>query len=106
MEMTITGRHLDVTDAIREYAQGKVAKLPRYYDRVTAIELIADRTDHNQHFEVELIVKVERADPFVGKVVGQDLYACIDEAVDKLERQLTDHKEKRRNRKHQPPRPS
>ena len=100
MEINVIGRHIEITPAIRDYAQTKAAKLPRYYDRIKAIEVVADRVDHYNHYEVEVIVQVERADPFVVKVVGEDLYACVDESVGKLERLLTDYKEKRRNRKH------
>ena len=98
MEITITGRHMDITPAIREYASEKVSKLPRYYDRVQSIEVIAQKTDRHQ--EIEIIVHVDRSDPFVCKTTGSDLYACIDEAVEKLERRLTDHKDRLRNRKH------
>lgn len=99
MELTITGRHIDVTPAIKEYATTKVSKLPRYFDRILAIEVITDRQD-NRTYEVEVIVKVEHTDPFVAKTRGDDLYACIDNVVDKLERQLTDHKDKLRDRRY------
>lgn len=99
MELTITGRHIDMTPAIKEYATTKVNKLPRYFDRILAIEVITDRQD-NRTYEVEVIVKVEHTDPFVAKTRGDDLYACIDNVVDKLERQLTDHKDKLRDRRY------
>ena len=102
MEITTSGKHVEITPAIKTYASDKVAKLPRYYDRIQAIDILADKADHTGTFEVEIIVKVERNDPFVAKSAGTDLYAYIDETVDKLERQLTDHKEKIRNRKHHP----
>lgn len=99
MEITVSGRHMGITDPIKSYAYDKVSKLPRYYDRIAAIEVIADTaSDHG--YEVEIIVKAEHHDPFVAKATSSDLYACIDEAVNKLERQLTDHKQKLRNRKH------
>ena len=98
MEIIVTGRHMDITPAIRQYAMDKVSKLPRYFDRVQSIEVIAHKNDR-QH-EMEIIVHVDRSDPFLSKTTGSDLYACIDEAVNKLERQLTDHKDKLRNRKH------
>lgn len=100
MEITVTGKNIEITEAIKEYASDKVAKLPRYYDRVSGIDMIAGKADHSGGFEVEVIVKAERADPFIATSTGTDLYACIDETVDKLERQLTDHKGKLRNRKH------
>lgn len=98
MDIMVSGRHMDITDAIRAYAEEKVAKLPRYFDRVQQIEVIVCKAD--KHHELEVIVHADKTDPFICKVEGEDLYACIDEAVDKLERQLTDHKDRLRNRKH------
>ena len=100
MELKLSGRHIDLTPAMRDYAESKVGKLPRYYDRITSIEVVVDREDHPEHYGLEVIVQVEKADPFVVRVTGEDVYACVDESVDKLERILTDHKEKLRNRKH------
>ena len=99
METTVTGRHVEVTEPIRAYAIEKTAKLSRYYDRVSVIEVIAGKRDQ-RNFDVELIAHVDGHEHFVSHGKGEDLYACIDETVDKMERQLTDHKEKLRNRKH------
>lgn len=98
MEITVTGRHIEVTEPIRNYAVEKVGKLPRYFDRILEIDVVVDRHDSHE-FSVEIIVDVEHANDFVGKSIGDDLYGCIDSAVDKLERQLTDHKEKLRRHK-------
>ncbi len=103
MDIRVVGRHLEMTSAIREYAETKAAKLPRYYDRIKAVEFLAGRADHHHHYEVEIIAKVDHTDPFVAKVTGDDLYACIDETVDKIERQLTEHKQRLRNHKHHKP---
>ncbi|MEE9211566.1 MAG: ribosome-associated translation inhibitor RaiA [Phycisphaeraceae bacterium] len=100
MQITVSGKHIEMTPAIKQYAMEKVAKLPRYYDRIQEIDVVAGKIDNARTYEVEVIVKVERSDPFVAKTSGSDLYACVDETVDKLERQLTDHKGKLRNRKH------
>lgn len=99
MEITISGRHMEITEAIHNFATEKVSKLTRYYDRIPSIEVVIEKG--GQAHEVEVIVHVERSDPHVVTISGQDVYACIDQAVDKLERKLTDHKEKLRNRKHQ-----
>ncbi len=103
MDVIVTGRHIEITPPIRAYAEEKVSRLPRYYDRVNEIEVVADRHDSHR-FAVELIVHVDGSEHFVAKGAGEDLYACIDETTDKMERQLHDHKEKRRNRKHPTPR--
>ncbi len=99
MITTVTGRHIEITDSIRTYATDKTAKLTRYFDRISQIEVVAGKTDQI-HYDAELIVHVEGHDHFVAHGKGEELYACIDEAVNKMERQLTDHKEKLRNRKH------
>ena len=98
MELNVSGRHMEITDAIRAYASDKVSKLTRYYDRISSIEVVIDKG--GQVHELEVIVHIERSDPSIVKISGTDVYACIDEAVDKLERKLTDHKDKLRNRKH------
>jgi ribosome-associated translation inhibitor RaiA len=49
---------------------------------------------------VEMIVNAEHRNMFIAHHAGTDAYAGVDGCVDKLERQLTDHKEKFRNRKH------
>lgn len=99
MQIVVTGRHLDITDAIRAHAAERGDRLTRYYDRVSAVEVVIAKDEPNR-FQVEMIASVDRHDPFVAHGHHQDLYAGIDEVAQKLERQLTDHKEKLRNRKH------
>ncbi len=98
MQVSVTGRHFDLTDSLKTYAQEKVGRLPRFYDRVQAVEVILDR--EADLISVEIIVSAIGKQSFVAKEVGPDGYACIDLLVDKMERQLTRQKEKHRNRKH------
>ena len=97
MDFKITGKHIDVTDAIRDYARQKTERLHRYYDRIQEISVVIDQ--HDRAFEVEVLVDVEHHEPFVGKHRGEDLYGCIDQTVDKLERQLTDFKDRLRKQR-------
>jgi putative sigma-54 modulation protein len=101
--VTISGRHMDVTEALKNYAESKVGKLSKYYDRIQEIEVIMDASKDGTR--VEVIVNAEHNALFVAHHDSGDAYACIDGCVDKLERQLTDHKEKHRNRKHPSPQP-
>ncbi len=101
MEITVSGKHLDITDAIREYAVQKVSKLDKYYDQIQRIEVVADKSQANQ-YEVEVIVHVGHHEPFIATIQGEDLYATIDQAQSKLERRLSEHKEKVKNHKHNP----
>ncbi len=99
MEVTVTGKHIDITDSIRQYAEDKVGRLPKFYDRITSVQVVADRYDSHR-YQVELIAHVDRHDHFVATAHGDDLYACLDETVDKIGRQLHDLKDKLRNHKH------
>lgn len=97
MQIVVTGRHVEVTDDVREYAQSKASKLPRYYDRVQAIELVFDH--ESDQFTADMIVRVDKSQSFIASETGPDTFALIDMLVDKMERQLTRHKEKRRDHK-------
>lgn len=99
MVITISGRHLEITPSIRTYAEERVNKLTKYYDLIQEIEVILDGRADKQK-KVDIVINAEHKNTFVATVEGEDLYACIDAASHKLERQLTDHKDKHRNRKH------
>jgi putative sigma-54 modulation protein len=99
MDIIVSGRNqFEITPAIRQYAMDKMSKLPRYFDRIQKIDVVAGRNDSHSH-AVEAIVTAEHTSPFVARDAGNDLYACIDSVTDKLERQLTDHKSKLRDHK-------
>jgi len=96
---TITGKHIDITEAIREHAEEKTSKLPRYYSSVNQIEVILDGNSGG-NISVEVIARGEHSNVFVVTESGEDAYKCIDLAVRKLERQLRRKKTKERNNKH------
>lgn len=98
MQVTISSRHMDVSAALREYAEQKASKLNRFYDRLKGAEVIFDNA--KQEIQVEVIATAEGHHTFVAKQNGADVYACIDECIEKMERQLSDYKKKFRNRKH------
>ena len=86
----LIGRNIDVTDAMRNYAEEKLEKLDRFSDQIVDAKVVMSY-DHQHHageparVEVQLnvpngIVRAEEA--------GQDSYAAVDKVVDKLERQL------------------
>ena len=98
MIVTISGRHMEVTEALKTYAEQKANKLSKYYDLIQEIEVILDA--HKDSTRVEIIVNAEHNGMFIAHHDQGDAYACIDGCVHKLERQLSEHKKKFRNRKH------
>ena len=105
MLFTITGKHIDVTEAMKKHAEEKTSKLPRYYDSINQIEVIIDGTN-KPSTSVEIIARADHGRVFVGTETGEDAYNCIDLAVHKLESQLRKAKGKERDNKHIGPTPS
>ncbi|MCA3004568.1 MAG: ribosome hibernation-promoting factor, HPF/YfiA family [bacterium] len=94
MRVDVIGKHMEVTEPIRTFAESKSERLTRHYDGVQRIVFRLEQEPHNKGFHVEVVVDVEKHDDFVANATGPDLYTCIDQAVDKSVRQLTTFKEK------------
>jgi putative sigma-54 modulation protein len=92
---------MEVSPATKSYAEEKVQKLTRYYDRIKEIEIVVDLADKaTKTFEVEVIVNGEQKNLFIAKHKGDDANLCVDHCVRTLERQLSDHHKLIKNRKH------
>ena len=91
MPLTITGHHIDLTPALRNRVESKLAKLDRHFDNLTDIHcvLTVEKLQHKAEATVHLTGGTIHAD-----AVEQDMYAAVDALVDKLSRQVTKHKEK------------
>jgi putative sigma-54 modulation protein len=97
MRIDVVGKaNLPVTEAMRHHAEGKAQKLPKFFDGVQHVIFRLSKADHSHtpEFSVELVVDVEKHEDFVSHATGEDLYAAIDQAVQKSIRQLTEFKER------------
>ena len=99
MLFTITGKHIDITEAIKTHAEEKASKLPKYYNSINQVEVIIDG-NQGGNMSVEVIARAEHSKIFVGSEAGENCYRCIDMAVHKIERQLRRVKSKERDNKH------
>lgn len=96
MKLDITGRHIDVTPALREFAEDKLRKLEKLLDGPLDIHVVLAIEKHRHMAEIQV---KSRNGVFTGAHETGDLYASIGEVVDKLERQALKHKEKMRHHK-------
>jgi putative sigma-54 modulation protein len=103
LQIEVTVRHASIDDAIRAYAEKKAQRLVKYYDKIQEIRVVLDSTGAG--FECEMIVDLEHMHDLVGRTSGSDPRAAIDQTVDRLERQLTEHKDRTRHRKGRGPNP-
>jgi|SRR5665213_343001 len=100
MTIVVSGRHMEVTTALKNHAEQRAAKLGKYYDLIREIEVIFDAGKDTT--AVEMIVHTDHKNTFIAHHTEGDAYACVDGCTHKLERQITEHKDKFRNRKHPP----
>jgi putative sigma-54 modulation protein len=91
MNLTISGHHLDVTPAIRDYVSGKLDRVKRHFDHVINVSVIM-QVDKLAH-KVEANLHVKGHD-FHAHSEDENMYAAIDFLADKLDRQIVKHKEK------------
>jgi putative sigma-54 modulation protein len=93
MQINLTGHHVDITPALREYVDTKFAKLERHFDHINNVHVILNVEKLLQKAEATLHLNG-------GEVFAtsehQDMYAAIDALIDKLDRQVIKHKEKLR----------
>jgi putative sigma-54 modulation protein len=91
MQLSVTGHHIEVTPALRDYVGTKLAKLERHFDNMTDIHCIltVEKLIHKAEATVHVGGGTIHADSSDG-----DMYAAIDLLVDKLDRQVKKYKEK------------
>ena len=91
MQVSVTGRHVEVTEAMKQHVEDKIGKIKRHFDHVTDIHVIL--TVEKLEQKAEATVQISGAKLFADDV-QEDMYAAIDNMVDKLDRQIIKHKEK------------
>ena len=99
LQIEVTGKHVEITDALRKHAEDKVSKFSRYYNNVNHVQVVIEG-GKGQSPSVEIIARAEHNKVFVATETGADAYTAIDLAAHKLERQLTKMKTKERDNKH------
>jgi len=92
MNLSISGHHLEVTPALREYVTVKLDRIRRHFDQVIDVNVFLSVDKLRQKAEIALHV---RGKDIFAESVDDDLYAAIDSLVDKLDRQVLKYKDKR-----------
>lgn len=97
MQLSVSGHHIEVTDALRDYVDTKFERLERHYDHMTNVHVVlsVEKLIH----KAEATVHISGAEIFAD-ANADDLYAAIDALTDKLDRQIVKHKEKLVERHH------
>ncbi len=91
MQTKLTGHHVEITQALRDYVQDKLGRAERLFDNVTSMHVIlsVEKLRHKAEATVHLAGGEVHAES-----TEEDMYAAIDVLADKVERQILRHKEK------------
>ncbi len=97
MNLSLTGHHLTITPAIRDYVVAKLDRVVRHFDHVIDVNVVMTVDKLQQKVEANLHT---RGKDIHAEAIDADLYAAIDALADKLDRQVLKHKEKREEYRH------
>ena len=97
MNINLTGRHLEITPAIRDHVATKLGKIKRHFDNLIDVNVIlsVDKLKQKAEATVHLSGKTVFAE-----TDDSNLYVAIDNLVDSLDRQILKHKDKGSARRH------
>ena len=93
MQIQVSTRHGQLSDASREKISAKAEKLTRIFERLTAIAVVVDLTDEAKP-KVDLQVSAEHKHDFVAHDQSESLMGSVDVAIERMEQQLRKYKEK------------
>ncbi len=91
MNVQVSGHHIEVTQAIRDYVVSKLGRIKRHFDQVIDVNVTLSVQKTRQ--KAEISVHLPGKDVHV-ESDDEDLYAAIDLMMDKLDRQIIKHKDK------------
>jgi putative sigma-54 modulation protein len=103
MNLTISGHHLEVTPALRNYVTAKLDRITRHFVQVVDVKVLLSvekQKEKDRRQRAECNIHVKGSDLFA-ECAHQDLYAAVDELVDKLDRKVVRHKDKLKDHHHE-----
>lgn len=100
MKIQITGRQVEVTEAIKDFINSKFSRLEKHFDHISHAHVILAVVKGEHTAEANLDISGAK---IFAQHTEKDMYAAIDLLIDKLDRQLIKHKEKISNHNSQKP---
>jgi len=97
MTLNLTGHHLNITPAIRDYIVAKIGRVTRHFDNVIDVAVVLSVEKLRRKVEVNLHASGK---DIHCEAVDADMYAAIDALADKLDRQVVKHKERLARNRH------
>jgi putative sigma-54 modulation protein len=103
MNLKISGHHLEVTPALRDYVRSKLERVTRHFDQVVDVNVlltVENLKEKERRQKAEVNLHVKGRDIFMEQS-HEDLYAAVDQLMDKLDRQVCKHKDRIHDHHHE-----
>jgi len=94
MQIDVTGHHVEVTPALRDYVNEKMKRISRHFDHVISAHVVMTVEKHQNAAEATLLAAGKS---LFATATDGDMYAAIDSMVDKLDRQVRRYKDRLQN---------
>lgn len=91
MQVSITGRHVNLTDEHRQYVQDRLERLKKFFEDIMDVHVVVDKQKHRVMAEITILVN---GITMHGEDVTENFYSSIDSVVNKIERQIKKHKDR------------
>jgi len=92
MELTVTFRHLEQNDALRNHAKEKVTRIEKYISNINEVHVLLSM--EKRSYIAEVIVLLNKAKLTAKQVDDENMYSAIDLVMDKIDRQVRKYKDK------------
>ncbi len=96
MQISVTARHFDLTDDLKEHAEDRLSRLSRFTEHLLRAHVVLEVEKHRHSAEVSVHA---RTGDFVGKAESDDMWVSIDSACEKIERQIKKNVDKLKSHK-------
>lgn len=96
MQLQITGRHMEISPALKNRAEKELGQFERYFENIVSCHLRFDseKVGHSAHLEVKVYGEVLSVE-----AKGDNPFAALELSTDKMKRRLKDYKERLKERK-------
>jgi len=94
MQINLSGHHIEVTPALRDYVNSKLGKIEKHFDHVGNVHVVLSVEKKVQKAEATVFIS---GGELFADAKDENMYAAIDALADKLDRQIIKHKEKQTN---------
>ncbi len=91
MQPNITGHHVEITPALRTFVNDKMQRISRHFDHVISLNIVLTVEKHRNEAEATLHTAGKS---LFATSSNDDMYAAIDDLVDKLDKQVRRHKDR------------